>query len=303
MKILAVDDNRVTLDLLAVLAGRLGFDDVTTISSSSGALKMIRSGAVTYDCLLLDINMPDLDGIALCGLVRALPAYRQTPIIMLTSMTDRDYVDRAFGAGATDYVTKPFHISELGVRLRSAKVNLTAHSEMLAASSAREELKAVLSKEDLITGLPNFISYKALGNYLSQLSTAALGATQVIALKINDIQMIHERASTQGFLFALREVGEALCVVFPDHSNMMAYAGSGRYVIVQGRKTDVRAAELEMEVKKALDEKNIKFDNGNPMDLNVSIGNPVVARVNSKQPSWDIFDRAIARAESRMIRK
>ena len=136
MKILAVDDDPYILEILTMMAARAGFTDVSTSLSGEIALDMLNKGDVVFDCLLLDISMPDMDGIELCQLVRSMPAYRKTPVIMLTAMTEKDYIDRAFQAGATDYANKPFDIVELNARLRMAQEVFSVRQEAAAAISS-----------------------------------------------------------------------------------------------------------------------------------------------------------------------
>lgn len=303
MRILAVDDNRITLDLLVSLADRLGFDDVSTVSSAETALEMINGAAEVFECLLLDISMPGMDGIELCALVRRLPAYKNTPIIMLTSMTERDYIYRAFKAGATDYATKPFHMTELGARLRLAQELNVTRALQPAKGDASDVGMVELADDVRIDGFANLIPYKALGNYLSELSKAGLAGSHVLAVKIDQIAKIHGRASPQEFSYALSEVADAICGALFTSNHMLAYAGHGNFLIVQSRDANPRAAYLELQVQNFLDEKDTEFDNGDPMDLDVSVGNPIVPPLNSTQPARDIFDRAISRAEGRMSQK
>lgn len=72
------------------------------------------------DLILMDIVMPEVNGIEGTQRVRAQQPFADTPIIMLTSMTDKDILESAFAAGANDYVQKPFNETELRARLRSA---------------------------------------------------------------------------------------------------------------------------------------------------------------------------------------
>jgi CheY-like chemotaxis protein len=302
MKILAVDDNQLTLDLLSKLTGQLGYGDITTASSGEDALQLLGRDGPAFDCLLFDIQMTGMDGIELCSLVRALPAYRHTPIIMLTSMTDRDYVDRAFKAGATDYANKPFHISELGARLRIAQQIIAARSVTTSGGQRADEAVQPLSHSVQITGFPDLISYDALGNYLLQLSKAGLAGSQVLAVKIHRIDAIHAKASPQEFAYALGEVADAISGALTTQNIMMAYAGSGAFLLVLGR-TGCTSSELELEIQNLLDDKGTEYDNGDPLDLDVSIGNPIVPRLNTTHPARDIFERALARAERRMMQK
>ncbi len=125
MKILAVDDDEILLELLAATLQMLGYAEVTTAGSASDALQIIGAEKQPFDCLLFDIQMPEMDGIQLCSIVKSMEPYKQVPVIMITAMTDRSFVDRAFAAGAVDYVTKPFDELELGTRLRIAERKLS----------------------------------------------------------------------------------------------------------------------------------------------------------------------------------
>ena len=84
-------------------------------------MELLINRDVHFNCLLIDINMPDMDGIKLCSLVRSIPTYRTTPINMPTTIIERGFIDRAFKAGATDYANKSFDISEMGAHLRMAE--------------------------------------------------------------------------------------------------------------------------------------------------------------------------------------
>ena len=179
MKILAVDDNSITLELLKTMAAQLGFTDISIVTSGEIALNLINTRDVFFDCLLLDISMPDMNGVELCGLIRAVPAYSKTPIIMLTGMTDKYNIDRAFLAGATDYATKPFNILELNARLRAAEAMVdskkivvktgTTKTDQTQSDVTDRQLSDLL-EEVQIKGTNALIEYDALRNYLAQLS-------------------------------------------------------------------------------------------------------------------------------------
>ncbi|KKL11123.1 hypothetical protein LCGC14_2548980, partial [marine sediment metagenome] len=120
MKILAVDDDSLLLELMQITLNGAGFNDVTLAQSADEALQCIAGSVVPFECILLDIQMPGTDGIELCARIRKMHQYRNTPILMITAMTERTFVERAFAAGANDYVSKPFDPFELVTRLRLA---------------------------------------------------------------------------------------------------------------------------------------------------------------------------------------
>jgi len=121
MRILAVDDDDLTLSILPILLADAGFNDITLCDSSEAALKLIESKELSFDCFFFDISMPFMHGIELCRRVRVLPGYTHTPIIMLTALSDQSDINEAFAAGASDYITKPFNLLEIGARARKAE--------------------------------------------------------------------------------------------------------------------------------------------------------------------------------------
>lgn len=311
MKILAVDDDSYVLEVLTMMAARAEFTNISTAASGEIALDMLNKSDAVFDCLLLDISMPGMDGIELCRFVRALPGYYKTPIIMLTAMTEKDYIDRAFRAGATDYVNKPFEIAELHARLRIAE-ELVIARQMAASISTRsdesqsngeDEHPFDLSDEVQIEDIKGLVEYTALRNYLTQLSHAGIAGSQVVAIKIDRIEAFHAKASAEEFIYALTEVADAISHALSANGYMMAYAGNGTYVVVSTKATLEPSSGLETEIQNLLDEKEIEYDNGDPLDIEISIGNPIRSSTGMTQRIRKIFDRAIARAENRVLRK
>lgn len=311
MKILAVDDDLHILELLTMMAARAGFTDILTASSGEIALDMLNEGDTVFDCLLLDISMPGMDGIELCGLTRAIPAYNKTPIIMLTAMSEKDYIDRAFRAGATDYATKPFDIVELHARLRMAEELGKARQEAIQSSTKTEVAQSThahehpfaLSDEVAIEGVKDLIGYTALVNYLTQLSLAGVAGSQVVAIKIDHIKTIYVKASTEEFLYALTETADVISNILKTDGYMMAYAGNGTFVAVWNKATLETSAGLEAEIQNLLDGRDTEYDNGDTLDIEASVGNPLQPSASRTQRVRKTFDRAIARAENRALRK
>jgi PleD family two-component response regulator len=303
MKILAVDDDLFILELLQMMVSRAGFTDISTATSGEIALDMMNKGDEVFDCLLLDISMPGMNGIELCGLARTIPAYSKTPIIMLTAMTDRDHIDRAFIAGATDYVTKPFDIVELHARLRAVEAMICSKKTDQTQSDLTHKKPSVLSEEIQIEGIDALIGYDVFRNYIAQLSRAGLASSQVIAVKINDIETIYAKASADEFLYTLTEVADAVSNSIKTQGYMMAYAGNGTFLVVSNKASMESSVEMEAEIQSFLDERDTEYDNSDPLDIEVAIGNPIRPSFNKSKHSRNTFARAIARAESRALRK
>ncbi len=120
-RILVVDDEPSILELVKIALETLESYEVTVASNASDAIEVVKTAEKLFDCFLLDIQMPYIDGIDLLRELRGVPVYRETPVLMLTAMSDRKYIDDAFLEGATDYVSKPFDFLELGYRIKSAQ--------------------------------------------------------------------------------------------------------------------------------------------------------------------------------------
>jgi CheY-like chemotaxis protein/ribonuclease BN (tRNA processing enzyme) len=115
-RVLVADDDVALVRILeAVLRGD-GYDvDV----AFDGEEMVSKASAGKYDLVLVDLTMPNLDGLAACKRLRALDGYRDTPFVVLTARTRLDDMAAAFEAGITDYVRKPFALPQVRARVRS----------------------------------------------------------------------------------------------------------------------------------------------------------------------------------------
>lgn len=146
-RILVVDDDPANTTLLARLLGARGYGDVLVTNESTAAAELCRR--MQPDLVLLDLHMPEVGGLEL---LRRLPAETRgvpLPILVLTADTTREARRAALGAGARDFVTKPFDPDEVGLRVgnllqtRGLAATLRRHRDELEQRVARrtEELE------------------------------------------------------------------------------------------------------------------------------------------------------------------
>lgn len=115
-RILAVDDSATYLhELLAVLRGE-GYDVVPAHSGEEGIEMLV---AQQFDCILLDLVMPGIDGIETCRRVKASQVLRDVPLIMLTAAEDRKAMIEALASGADDFISKSSELEVLKARVRA----------------------------------------------------------------------------------------------------------------------------------------------------------------------------------------
>jgi DNA-binding response OmpR family regulator len=115
-KILVVDDEPDLLELVAFNLKAEGFE-VFTAANGPEALNQAR--ALLPDLIVLDLMLPDLDGVAVCEILQRLPSTAPIPVVMLTAWSTDLARTVGLQAGAKDYVTKPFSPRELVSRIRS----------------------------------------------------------------------------------------------------------------------------------------------------------------------------------------
>ena len=115
-KIMVVDDDEDFTNLYKTALRAAGFDAIA-VNQSTAAIEM--AYLVKPDIFVIDLMMPELDGFQLCRLLRADSLFKRTPIIIVTALNDMDSRMVALGAGANDYLTKPFHIDDLKSRINA----------------------------------------------------------------------------------------------------------------------------------------------------------------------------------------
>lgn len=126
-RILIVDDEGASLEFLAGLLKQAGYA-VFFAAAGAEALALLEKNS--YDLVLLDIQMPGLDGFTVMQRLREYPEHRATPVIFLTGLTGPKNVCEAFDRGAADYITKPFSEREVLVRVE-LQIELKRHREKL----------------------------------------------------------------------------------------------------------------------------------------------------------------------------
>jgi EAL domain-containing protein (putative c-di-GMP-specific phosphodiesterase class I)/DNA-binding NarL/FixJ family response regulator len=144
-RVLIADDDASMRALLETVLQREGYE---TVSTTNGRDALARLGEQAIDLVLLDVDMPFLDGLRTLRAIRANDRFRTLPVILVTGSIDEAERIRALETGADDYIGKPIPIRELVARVRAQLREQTAWtSELERARQVRRTLNAVL--EDL----------------------------------------------------------------------------------------------------------------------------------------------------------
>jgi signal transduction histidine kinase len=115
--VLVVDDNAENRALARATLEDEGYQVVLAATGQDGVAAFVRDKP---DCVLLDVRMPGMDGIAACAQIRQAPGGGDVPIVFVTAQRDVETFDRARFAGGDDFITKPFRPTELVLRVQAA---------------------------------------------------------------------------------------------------------------------------------------------------------------------------------------
>ncbi len=148
MKILVVDDDRISVTLLQQLLQRHGYTRVMGVTDSRSAVETCAT--FDPDLLLLDLIMPEVDGFAVLDALRSDPSEDFLPIVVLTGDVSEESKARALEAGATDFLVKPVSQTEALLRIRNLlemrRLYVAAENQRLALEDAVRERTAELQE-------------------------------------------------------------------------------------------------------------------------------------------------------------
>ena len=120
LKALIVDDNDEIRDFVSLMLQDFGY---ATVIASNGRLGVRALGEVgPFDVAIVDLYMPEMDGIEFIKAVRADPAFKKTRLLVATNASLRSHIQKALDAGADEYLMKPFSPEMLKQKLRLLKV-------------------------------------------------------------------------------------------------------------------------------------------------------------------------------------
>jgi diguanylate cyclase (GGDEF)-like protein len=180
-RILVVDDQETARFVAATTLKKAGFviDEADDGTTALAAIELQRP-----DLVVLDVQMPELDGYETCERIRACPATRHLPVLMMTGAEDEDSIRRAYEAGATDFIGKPFK-----------RVLLTQRVRYMLRAHRTEQKVHQLAYFDGLTGLAN---REAFGDRLQYLVASATRHERKFAILFIDLDNFKRINDTLG---------------------------------------------------------------------------------------------------------
>jgi two-component system, sensor histidine kinase and response regulator len=179
-KILVVDDNseniRIIGSILREYAFKVGF-----ATGGQQAIDILESKVEDYDLVLLDVNMPGINGFEVCKKIRENESLKDIPVIFLTANSEPEHIIMGFSSGGQDYVTKPFHSGELLSRI-STHIELKESRELLKQMNSLLEEKVNLRTRELFEANQKL---KDVNHELERLDIAKSEFLRLISHEIN----------------------------------------------------------------------------------------------------------------------
>ncbi len=109
-RILVVDDSKAVRESVSYVLDQAGYEIVQAVDGADAITKL---DGTHFDLVVTDVNMPNMDGIELTASIRALDAYKFTPVVVLTTESQQSKMSAGKEAGATGWIVKPFNSDKL----------------------------------------------------------------------------------------------------------------------------------------------------------------------------------------------
>ncbi len=295
-KILVVDDTLENLELLSTLLQRKGFN-VRCAINGSVALRVAKSGWA--DLILLDIKMPDMDGYEVCKRLKNTEDTREVPIIFLSALDNVLDKKEAFAVGGVDYISKPFQIEELLVRINNqlaivaakqkvCQLNLELEQRVRDRTSELEKANQQLKEEivqrqitqkkllylamyDPLTDLPNRILFmQRLNHLLQQLAEDRSSLFAVLFFDCDRFKLINDSLGHFVGDQVLREIARRIKLCLKPSDTLARFGGDEFMVLLSELPHLDRASAIAQKIQNQL---QLPFEvNRHQLFISASIG-------------------------------
>jgi CheY-like chemotaxis protein len=296
VRVLAVDDDTSILELLKLAIEMLGDYQVTIAKSGPEALAKIGQARVPFDCFLLDIQMPQISGVEVCENIRAHAGYADTPIIMLTAMSEKRYIDSAFAAGATDYLSKPFDLVDLRARIHLAQKSL---GEQPQSGTLKAIVKGLIEENPYkiddpipMQDVDHTLSPEVFGNYLNELHRIQYLRTRIFAIQVLNTDSIFSYSTGLEFRDHMTDITEVISGQLCGAEGLTCYRGSGVFCCVIDGQYEEILEELPRELDIGISSLGMVFRDGSHVGVRFEIGAPITPGLFSKMSVTNLIGNA-----------
>ena len=276
--ILIIDDNPSNIDFLL---GLLTQYDISAAIDGERALDQIEQEIP--DLILLDVNMPDMDGYEVCSIIKSNPKTKDIPILFLSGSSDSASVVKGFDVGGVDYITKPYHAKEIQARVAT-------HLKLKGLMDDLERL----AYEDPMTGIANRRGFfEDANSYFEEVESNNLS----LYLCVIDIDVFKTINDTFG-----HDVGDEVIKIFVaiakkelSEDDCIARFGGDEFVMILKYESQEIVLELLSRIQNNIAKTHVLL--GVEVNFSVSMG------VSEIESSDKTIDTMIKRADINLYRE
>ncbi|WP_188399986.1 diguanylate cyclase [Sporomusa sp. GT1] len=307
MAILIVDDSADSRVLVKRLLEKNGFSEVITAETAFAAFDLLgmdrpACASTRIDLILMDVIMPDMDGIEACRLIKANRCLKDIPIIVITASDITETLERAFTAGAMDFITKPVKPLELKARVLSA-LKIKYEIDQRKAREAElvkvlEELENAnrelsrLSSLDGLTGIANRRHFERIYDMEWRRAARTGSELSVLFLDLDFFKYYNDTYGHQEGDDCLKQVAAAAGRVLKRPGDLLARYGGEEFVVILPETSIAGAAEVAEAIRQAIERCNIPHS-ASPVAAHVTVSVGVAGgRVTPEDKPSDFIARA-----------
>jgi DNA-binding response OmpR family regulator len=236
VKIPAANDDPIALETLSAFLMEPRMRQITLASSAKAVLDHLTSPTgATFDCILLDVHILELEGIAL---MRRIANCRDTPVVGRNGLCETPCTDAALLPGAAGDITRPFDLNAMCALINNVDhLLLSRKRHALSALSDTDQSKPTLAQEkmdfhtpQLLQGIGGTVSPDALQHNVMLLSRSDPCCSNSFAFTLRESKMYSDDLQAEQSKLATEGVATAICDSPPEQQFLIAYAGNGAVV-------------------------------------------------------------------------
>ncbi len=285
--ILVVDDKPENLLLLSVALTKKGYEVRKVVN---GNLALLAAQAAPPDIILLDINMPEMNGYQVCKQLKASQKTKDIPIIFITASNEAFDKVKAFSLGGNDYITKPFQIQEVGARIENQLAicrlqqklknqNTKLENEIRYRQAVEAELLEanrrlkILANLDGLTQVANrhrFDEYFEREWLRSQREKTELA---IILCDVDYFKRYNDRFGHQAGDVCLQKVAQCISNAIKRPADLVARYGGEEFVVILPQTTAEIALKMAETIRTQIAELNLEHPESDASDrVSLSLG-------------------------------
>lgn len=273
-------------------------DDYQIVEAVTGKEALVAYQQTQPNLILMDARMPEMDGFTCCLELQSLPNSEYTPVLMITSLEDQSSVDRAFAAGAVDFVTKPIHWAVLRQRVK----RLLHQTFLLKQLEAANQKLSQMATVDGLTQIPN---RRCFDETLEVEWRRQMREHQWLSLILCDVDYFKPFNDTYGHQagdLCLQQVAQVLQQTLKRSSDLVARYGGEEFAVILPATDLVGAIQLAEQLRSAVQVLNIPH-RATPLDQTVTLSLGVAALIPTENTSLNALitaaDQALYKAKAR----